>query len=274
MESIFVCGGDLRSGYIAGYFEERGYRVETYGHKKENEKLKNAANCDIVVLGLPALKGGFVNMPLSDIELSFGELASVLKKGTAAFGGRFSDTDKKEAHSLGLTVFDYSEDEIFQTENALYTAEGALSAIIGGTDISLCGMKILITGGGRISKALCALLANAPCKTDVYARSALQRTFFEMRGHAVTDRLEDLSAYDVIVNTVPADILGENVIKTARRGALVVDLSARPGYVDVLLCQKYSLAHLYLPGIPLKSAPRSAGIAAARAVERMYRYRE
>jgi shikimate 5-dehydrogenase len=132
-------------------------------------------------------------------------------------------------------------------------------------------MKILVLGGGRISKALCALLANAPCTTDVYARRELQRTFFSMRGHKVTDTLPSLAGYDAIVNTIPADIFHESVVSTANEGTLVVDLSARPGYVPKDMCQKYGLKLCYLPGIPLKSAPRSAGIAAAKAVLRMYR---
>lgn len=270
LESIFVCGGDLRSGHIAQYFLKKGYNVKTFGLKKEEETLDDAASCDIVIMGLPAVVGGFVNTPFSDKKITMKNLLGLVKKDARIFGGRFSEQDKKEAQQSGFTVFDYSEDEIFQTENALYTAEGALSAIIDATDISLCGMKILVTGSGRISKAFCSLASGAPCIADVYARSALGRSFFEMRGHTTLSELEDVGGYDVIVNTVPAHIFDENVLKTASAGTLVVDLSARPGYVDAADCHKYSLTHLYLPGIPSKSAPRSAGISAAKAVERVF----
>lgn len=271
MESIFICGGDVRLEYIKEYFASCGCRVSTFGHGKEDESPKDAKRCDIVVLGLPALKDGRVYMPRSDKTLGFPELLSGMKSGSYLFGGRFTPSDIALAASFGITALDYSEDEIFQTENALYTAEGALCTIIENTDISLCGMKILVLGGGRISKALCALLANAPCTTDVYARSELQRTFFSMRGHKVSDTLPSFAGYDAVVNTIPADIFPESIVSTAGEGTLVVDLSARPGYVPKDMCKKYGLNMCYLPGIPLKSAPRSAGISAAKAIQRMYR---
>ena len=271
VESIFVCGGDVRSEYIGQYFISCGFNVSSFGCGKEDESFKDAKKCDVVILGLPALKDGMVYMPRSDKKLELPELLSGLKSGSFLFGGRFSDSDIALASSFGITAFDYSEDEIFQTENALYTAEGALCTIIENTDISLCGMKILVLGGGRIAKALCALLANAPCTTDVYARREIQRTFFSMRGHRVTDTLSGFDGYDVVVNTIPADIFPEGIVATAEEGALIIDLSARPGYVPKDMCEKYSLRLCYLPGIPLKSAPRSAGIAAAKAIQRMYR---
>lgn len=272
VEGVFVCGGDLRSEYIKEYFEKCGLPVSSFGHGKESESLEYAKKCDVTVLGLPAVKDGNLYMPRSDIKLTFSELLSNLKRGSYLFGGRLSSHDIALASSFGITAIDYSEDEIFQTENALYTAEGALCTIIENTDISLCGMRILVTGGGRISKALCALLANVPCTTDVYARRELQRTFFSMRGHRVMDQLTSLAGYDVVVNTIPADVFPRELVATMDSGTLVIDLSARPGYVPKDMCAEYGLKLCYLPGIPLKSAPRSAGIAAAKAVERMYRY--
>ena len=272
LEEIFVCGGDKRSEYIKEYFEKMGYRVRTFGHGKEGENLKDAKKCDITVLGLPALKDGQVYMPLSQKKVTFGELLSALKSGSYLFGGRFTDSDISLAASFGITAIDYSEDEIFQTENALYTAEGALSTIVDNTDISLCGMKILVTGGGRISKAFCSLLGNVPCSADVYARRELQRTFFTMRGNKTLHALSSLSGYDVVVNTIPAGVFSREILATLDENALVVDLSARPGYVPKDICDELGIKLLYLPGIPLRSAPRSAGIAAAKAVERMYRW--
>lgn len=271
VESIFVCGGDIRSEYIKEYFALGGYCVSSYGHGKEDESFKDARRSDVVILGLPALKDGMVYMPRSDKKLEFPELLSGMKSGSFLFGGRFSPADIALASSFGITAFDYSEDEIFQTENALYTAEGALCTIIENTDISLCGMRILVLGGGRIAKALCALLANTPCTVDVYARRELQRTFFLMRGNRAVEAVSDFSSYDVVVNTIPADIFPESVVATAKKGTLAVDLSARPGYMPKDMCEKYGLKLCYLPGIPLKSAPRSAGIAAAKAVQRICR---
>ena len=269
LEKIFVCGGDLRSEFIADYFRSVGKKVYVYGSGSDNDELSKVEECSSVILGLPAVKGKNVYMPRSSEVLGYDTLIRAVPRGAYLFGGRLTEDFVCMAKSRGIGAYDYSEDEIFQTENALYTAEGAVCSIIENTDISLNGMKILIIGGGRISKALCALLGSAPCRIDVYARRELQRTFFAMRGHRVTGNLGNFYDYDVIVNTVPGDIFSESLMREIKKDSLVMDLSARPGYVPVDICKKLGLKLLYLPGIPLTSAPRSAGIAAARAIERI-----
>ena len=259
----------MRSEFIADYFRTIGKKVYVYGSGSDDDEFSKVEECSSVILGLPAVKGKNVYMPRSSEVLDYDTLIMAMPRGACLFGGRLTEDSVRMAESRGIGAYDYSEDEIFQTENALYTAEGAVCSIIENTDISLNGMKILVIGGGRISKAVCALLGSAPCRIDVYARRELQRTFFAMRGHYVTGNLGNFYDYDVIVNTVPGDIFSENLMREVRKDSLVVDLSARPGYVPKDICEKLGLKLLYLPGIPLVSAPRSAGIAAARAIERI-----
>ncbi len=267
--NVFLCGGDKRSVYMAEYFTNMGYEVEAFGHG-EGGSLDCASRADMIVLGLPAIKNGMVNMPLCNTELPFDELLGICSKSALLLGGRFSSKDFDLAKAHGIRAADYSEDEIFQQENALYTAEGTLCALIENTACSLCGMKILVTGGGRISKAIGSLLACAPCKMSFFARSELQRTYFAMQGYDVLSQLCDLSEFDAVINTVPADILSCDALKSLGKNSVIIDLSQRPGYVDKDRCAELGLRLVYLPGLPLTSAPRSAGITAAKAAERLY----
>jgi len=266
---VFVCGGDKRSIYIAKYFGLEGYSVKTYGLGIGNESLDELKDSNMLVLGLPSVKDGKINMPLSNEVVTLKELVGYCSPDTVVAGGRLTKDDIEIIESQGLLARDYSEDEIFQVENALYTAEGTVCSLIENTEKSLCGMKILILGGGRISKALSSLLANAPCKICVYARSELGRTFFNMRGIETTKTPNCLCGYDVVINTVPADILPYDTLKNASKDSLIIDLSARPGYVNKEICKELGLKLMYLPGIPLTSAPCSAGVSAAKAAERI-----
>lgn len=274
-KNVFLCGGDLRSIYMARYFADKGCRVHTYGHgDTDNSGLHSVKNADVVVLGLPAVKDGVVNMPLCDTVLKFEELLDMCSEGAFVAGGRFTAQDADCAKKHSVTLADYSKDEIFQIENAFYTAEGAICALIENTSRSLCGMRILITGYGRISKAICSLLSSAPCRITVYARSAEQRAWCEAQGIITLNTLEDLREYDALINTVPADILPGRGLSTLCKEAIIIDLSARPGYVDKQACSNLGLNLIYLPGLPLTSAPCSAGETAARAIERMYFFTE
>ena len=279
-EKVLVCGGDMRSVYMAGLFDKKGYDVRICLLDEQSaseyafeytDLYKGLENAKIVLLGLPAVKIDMtVNCPLSKEKPSFEKILKKTDKSTVVAGGRFSASARLMAQDYGIRLIDYSADEVFQIENAFYTAEGAVDAIIKNTVQSLGELNIFVAGYGRISKALTKFLGVLGSDITVYARKNEQRAWAKMHGMKVTDELKELSEYDVIINTAPAELFGEKSICTVRKDALIVDLSARPGYVSRPLCEKYGIKLIFLPGLPAVSAPRSAGEAAGRAVIRMY----
>lgn len=267
-KKIFVLGGDKRSIYIAKYFMGKGHSVNCFGLENCNEDFDEIKKADIIVMGLPAIKDGFVNMPFSDEKITFEEIMKRCSKGSLVAGGRFKEEDYLLAKDAGVVLWDYSEDEIFKLENAFYTAEGIVKYLVENTTKSVLNLSILVTGSGRISGELCNLLSSWPCNLTVYARKELARIGFGLKGYNVLSCLGDLYGYDVIVNTIPADIFTEGTLSTVKKDALIMDVSERPGFVNKDLCHLYGVKLLYLPGIPLTSAPQSAGITAAKAIER------
>ena len=169
-KSIFVCGGDMRSAYIAEYFRKKGHLVSTYGHDCSEESFENVLEAEVVVLGLPAVKEGMVYMPLKNEKILFSELLKKCGVGTIVCGGRFTDSEKLVAEKYNVTLWDYSEDETSQIENALYTAEGALSKLIENTPVSVKDCRILVAGYGRIGKAIANLINGGLWDVCVYAR--------------------------------------------------------------------------------------------------------
>ncbi len=245
--------------------------VKTFGLGKDSkESLDDVKDADIVIMGLPCVTDGMINMPLTSCRVEFDRLLKMCKKGAFVSGGRIGKQEFIKAKKYGVVLTDYSEDELFMAENAFYTAEGALCEIVKNTSKSLCGMKILVIGSGRISKAFCTLLSSSPACLTVAARSKLKMQEFVHMGINTMWPIEDMLEFDVVVNTVPSDILTEKSLKTLNKNAVIFDLSARPGYVNKDLCQKYKINLLCLPGIPKLSAPCSAGISAAQAVMRMH----
>ncbi len=267
-KNIFVCGGDIRSKYIAQYFKSKNYQVTTFGHGESGESYEGLQSADVVVLGLPATKEDRVYMPMSQEKLFFSELLHRCSPNAIVCGGRFASANRLEADRRKIRLWDYSEDEIFQLENAFYTAEGALARIIENTAISAGHCSILVAGYGRIGKALATLMSGSFWHLCIYARRAESRAEIGAKGINTISEVSNLGEYDVIINTVPHGIFDEASLSTIRTEALIMDLSASPGYVDKALCQKLSKKLMYLPGVPLWSAPQSAGTSAAKAVER------
>lgn len=238
------------------------------GHPGE-DSLDGFGEADVIILGLPAFREGRVYMPLSDREILTEDFFRLCTGDVPVAGGMFTKAEMSLGKARGIRLLDYGRDETFVLENAFYTAEGALSAIIEITRNSLMSAKILVVGGGRIAGAFCSLVSGCACRVDVYARRESQRAAFRIKGHRTFSRIPGLSDYNVVVNTVPADIFTGEHIRSASKDCLVVDLAGRPGYVSADLCREAGVKLLFLPGVPLWSAPRSAGISAAEAVKRM-----
>ena len=278
LKKIIMCGGDVRSIYMADFFVKQGLEVKICASNEElikKHSLKTAQpedikNTDAVVFGLPAVKSDMtVNCPLSKDSISFESILKEADENTLIAGGRFLIEAKKIASEYKARLVDYSTDEVFQIENAFYTAEGAVESIIKNTVKSLGELKILITGYGRITKALSKIMSSLGSQITVYARNAEQRAWACMSGCTATDVLNELDKYDVIVNTIPHELFFENDLMGMKKDAVIIDLSARPGYVSREICDRLGVKLIFLPGLPAFSAPCSAGEAAARAIIRM-----
>ena len=268
LSSIFVCGGDERSVFAAEYFRQKAYDVKVFGHGDDSICPDDVRMADAVFLGLPAEKNGYINMPLSQHKLSLDNLLENCREGTLVCGGRFSDENYKTALKYNVKLLDYSADEIFQRENALYTAEGVLSKIIDNTTRSAMHIRILVIGYGRIGRAITELTCSKIWSVSVWARKEEVRAECDVKGIKTISSLKNLSDFDVIVNTVPCNLLTREYLAGAKKGVLVVDVSESPGYVDKSICRDMDIELMYLPGIPRLSAPESAGISAAGVVER------
>ena len=278
-KNIFVCGGDTRSIYMADYLKQKGCNVrmcmtDSERAKKHGVTVVNpeyAAEADAVVLGLPAVRADMtINSPLVQDTLYFENLLDTMNESAVLLGGRFGASAANAAKKRGIRIADYSENELFQTENAFYTAEGTIEAIIKSTSRSICSLSVFVVGYGRIGRAFTSqLLAFTPDVT-VYARRSEVRSLARLCGAAVTDSVDDLSRFDVVVNTVPSPLLTGDAISTLGQNGVIIDLSARPGYVDRELCSTHQKRLIYLPGLPSVCAPISAGETAARAVLEIY----
>ena len=67
-----------------------------------------------------------------------------------------------------------------------------------------------------------------------------------------------MSAFDFVVNTVPARVLTDAMLCMAGDGALFMELASPPGGFDRTLAENIGLHVVAAPGLPGKYAARSA----------------
>ena len=173
----------------------------------------------------------------------------------------------------GKNIYDYTKDELFAIENAYLTAEGALSLAISSSKKSLINSEVLITGYGRIAKALHKYLMPFTKNITICARSSEALTYAELNGANTIDfcDLDKCSKYNYIFNTVAHPVFNEKELKSINKVCLLMDLASFPGGIDRHFATHLGLNLIIAGGLPAKYSPITAGEIVAKTVDKMFR---
>jgi len=80
----------------------------------------------------------------------------------------------------------------------------------------------------------------------------------EFSGYNVIDNICADEKFDVVINTVPKLIVGENELTKLGRNTLIIDVASKPGGVDYNYASKNNNRVIQALGIPGKVAPVTA----------------
>ena len=120
--------------------------------------------------------------------------------------------------------------------NAPPTSEGAIQIAMEELPITIHGARALVIGAGRLGKVLCMQLRGLGAEVSLAARKYADLAWAGVWG-CCPERSDQLAgwlcAYDLIINTVPAPLLGREELSELKPGCLVVDLASKPGGADV-----------------------------------------
>ena len=265
-----IIGGDLRIIKLAKMLAEDGNNVYTYGMEKAEElkENKNIIMCnklqetvkksEIVIGPIPfSCNGKDINAPFSDNIISIRELMHVINAKILIAGSITPDVYDL-ANDEYIEIIDIMKREELAVLNTISTAEGTIEIIIANTNKIIHGSKILILGFGRIGKVLARKLAGLSAKVTCAARKDEDLAWIRAYGHMETNINaigENLSEYDVIINTVPHLVLTSEKIKYVKDDCLLVDLASNPGGIDKKAAKDKNLKLIWALALPGKVAP-------------------
>ena len=275
-----IIGGDLRLAKLAEFLLLDGHRVSVYALDKVNfskdilqaSSVADAAEgADCVVLPLPvSLSDGFLNAPLSSDAHSIEKVLSQIPRETLLCGGLFRAPIVEECARLGVHAEDYFLREELIVTNAEATAEGALQILMEETPVTICGSRCLVVGYGRIGKLLARMLKALGAQVTVSARKAADEAWIHAEGYGFlhTYRLSgELSAFDIVVNTVPARIFSGQDLQELSNCRLYLDLASRPGGLDFSAASRAGVKTVWAHSLPGEVAPESCAAAIRDAVQ-------
>ncbi len=272
---ILIVGGDCRQCEIGRRFIARGDSVSTFAldlpieNALPKENMTDAlADADTVILPLPLTRDGiYINTPFySGEKITLDELFSLSPKNTLLLCGKMPDALREKAKSLKLRFEDYYENELFLSENAYITAEGALFLAMKELNITIKNCPVLIVGGGRIAKSLFLLLSAMNARVCFCARNDYDLRWAEALGAKTLDLASDTEDIEraveksrVIFNTVPVAVIPDCALEKAKKELIYIELAGDESLISPVLVNK-GIYTVCAKALPSKYAPYSAGV--------------
>lgn len=172
------------------------------------------------------------------------ELLAQLAPGAAVILGRADDRLQDAAGAVGLTLREYEHDTELMLLRGPAIVEGALQLAIAHTQVTIHDATVAVVGHGTIGRLLTRTLVLLGAHVHLCARNPVQRADARAAG-ATPHPLPQLAGLApdlaMLFSTVPAPVVATDVLRRLPSGALVMDLAAPPGGIDLTAAE--SLGH-------------------------------
>lgn len=269
-KAISVVGGDLRIVKLVEMLIEDGYTVYTYGleYSEELLKLDGVEMCPTLaeavkdaraVVGPIPLSSDRKNlsMPFSNVKLSIEDFIECLQ-GKTLIAGNITEPIRNILDSKSIVYIDLLKREEFSVLNTISTAEGTIQIAMEETQRTVHGRNVLIMGFGRIGKVLAKMLTGIGAKVWCEARKNEDIAWIKAYGYEpihLNDLDKNLSKFDIIINTIPFQILDNDRLDLLKKDIVIIDLASNPGGVDRKAAKEKNLKLIWALSLPGKVAP-------------------
>lgn len=240
---------DRRQKYLGEYLVNNGYHVilaeaapelelETANYDEKKEKK-------LVLLPVPA--------PSSLLD----RLKNNLTSQHIVLGGNLPTDFITFCDDHKISYIDYIKFPTVAIENAVATAEGAISQAICTSDINLHQSRVLVIGFGKCGEILADKLSGLKCQVYISTRNAEAQARAKSYGyHLLSDTA--YSDIDIIFNTAPALVIDAQVIDQLNPDTVIIDIASKPGGTDFNYCIQKGILAKHCPGIPGKYSPKTS----------------
>lgn len=271
MKTVSVIGGDLRALTLARLLGEDGYKVTVFGFDKNIDagelpkarSFHDAMSSEVIILPMPVTNDNIsINAPYAASSLLLDDFFAMIGSTKLVLAGHINAGLAARFDREGIVCIDYYNREELVVKNAVPTAEGALEIAISEMPTTISGSKALVIGYGRIGKIMSRMLSQMGAKVTVSARKLSDLAWIDSMGYEpikTTKIIDNADKYDVIFNTVPSMVLGEEELLKINENALIIDLASVPGGVDLEVAKSLGRRVIWALSLPGKTAPITAG---------------
>ena len=274
-DNFAVIGGDLRNIELVKLLAKDQRKIFTYGLEENKELLDNlnnniiickdieesCSNVDIIISSIPFSRDGeTIYCEFSKNRIKIIDFFEKIK-GKTLIVGSIKNNVINEALKRNIKIIDVMKNEELAILNTIATAEGTIQTMISNTKNIIHESNILILGFGRVAKTLAKKLQGLVKNVDCASNNKEELAWIEAFGYNVINLenlVENISKYDIIINTIPAIILSYENMKYIKKDTLLIDLASNLGGIDKNEAKDKGLKLIHALGLPGKIAPVSS----------------
>lgn len=274
-KTVSIIGGDLRIVNLIELLAKDDFLVYTYGLENsedliESENVRKCKNISElvdsseIIIGPVPMTNDAENLsaPFSEEKISINELIKEMANKNKTFlAGQLSEKIISSFQENNIAYIDLLKREELVVLNTIATAEGAIQITMENTQKTIHGSNVLIMGFGRVGKVLAKMLDGIGAKVSCEARKNSDIAWIKAYGYNpihLSELESELGNYDIIINTIPFQILDENRLNYIKKDCTIVDLSSNPGGVDRRAARSLGLKLIWALSLPGKVAPMTS----------------
>lgn len=268
IRNLLVVGGDVRMEQMGHLLKQCGYHVDLIRDGADDNWKAKIQRADMCLLPYPyTVKEGKIpgwehgGVTVEEL-LNYASPKCIVMAGN----GLTSDCAGIAGAMKRPQIVKYCDDPFFAQRNAEISAEAAVYECMQRIPQMLDEVNVLVLGYGLFARAIVWRLKVLGARVWVAARREKSRLQAIADGAQAIDFdgvVKLASQMQVVMNTVPAVVLGKKELSFFADDALLMELASPPYGIDLSAAVELEKNVVVLPGLPA----RYASVSAARALK-------
>lgn len=244
---FLIFGNDKKMQACIKRIREKGYEADLYA----NNGFDFIKEYDYIVLPLPTI----ANSKINGTDMSFSEFSDAVNYRQKVFCGNINTSEYQNFYS-------YYYNDLFLLKNSRLTAQGVLRLIADNVDDDFIKIRVAVIGYGRCGKSICRLLNNCGLNVTSFSRREESVVYAEDTGinaYIFDSYKKQISDFDIIVNTVPVNILSNEEISQLNQNNIYIEVASKPYGFDISEADVFNFRYILAESLPGRFVPVSAG---------------
>ncbi len=215
MAKVFLCGEDKRFIACKKYLKKKKISVDLINKKSD---LINSESPQIIVL------------PFQGINVITQLYKAIFEKYHDCLFICYNVTEEMQKYidKYQIKVLNLSQISMFSKLNNIATAEATLSDIVTKVPKNFSDIKVALLGYGQCGKEVYELYKKLNMNIDIYIRREEIKKSIGENGFLLTELEENINKYDLLVNTIPANVVDDSLLHNVSINTVLLDLASSP----------------------------------------------